>query len=197
MRFLLSALCPLTKVPPFVRQHLFLLSSSSEKRELIKDVEIMWRPLSVENFASGRLQIGLVVLGEKGKIRKSNLQAKPGWQHLTQKANFLKKLFWIKLEGSSPQTWHGKIKNNFWVKEGGGTACPADLDLLGIPLGETQTRILNSTCLAYMGCVRTLPEHSDKSWILFVDDSKWQGSIKKKKKTKKDLRRHNTISFRD
>lgn len=84
----------------------------------------------------------------------------------------MKKLFWIKLEESSPQTWHGKIKNNFWVKEGGGTACPADLDLLGIPFGETQTRILNSTCLAYMGCVRTLPEHSDKSWILFVDDSK-------------------------
>lgn len=48
--------------------------------------------------------------GRKEKEGSPTLLAKPGGEHLTQQVNFLKKLFWIKPEWSSPQTWDGKTE---------------------------------------------------------------------------------------
>lgn len=48
--------------------------------------------------------------GRKEKEGSLTLSAKPGGEHWTQQVNSLKKLFWIRLERSSPQTWDGKTE---------------------------------------------------------------------------------------
>lgn len=87
MSFLLCVFCPWLKHLLLSHCSYFLLPSSSEKRGLKKDAESMWWPLSVENLAPGRLQRGLVILGEENKNKEVPASEENGWKHLIQQVN--------------------------------------------------------------------------------------------------------------